>query len=368
MQVSDASPRPASPLVAFLHNSPLGSANSTASFQAVSLSMDMLSVPALGTLSPVSPAMGLSATALVALSSHSSSVVRPSAPALKALPSISPASSALHASAPALRALFSPCLADWSVLQSAPALRALSSLNSVGAVSESPAARPAVRSVGEWTGFQTPPSIALAHMPSPLQAEPTTPSPGATVTPAKAQLLSHSAARDFVQSLELVLPDLSPPPPLVQSDDLTHFTDQTRRPACSQVLSAAKLSESCQTAASAGLLLTGGTSSGLRRSPGPATDSPSPARLVLSSSPVAGLATSKPRIPVRQTKKQKVGSCHVALLLLRCCQLCVAMTSYLAFYRHCSILCVYMPAAYCVVTGLLHNHPCAYTRMMCSTQ
>ncbi|DBB04293.1 TPA: hypothetical protein ACH3X1_012790 [Trebouxia sp. C0004] len=286
-KVSDASPRPASPLVAFSPYSLLAWANSTSPSEAASLSRptlthvplsEPLGVHALGTLSsliPVSPAVGLSATALTALSSmsHCSPLVRPSAPALRAVPSASPASSALHASAPALRALSSLSLADGSVLQSAPALRALSSLNSVRAVPGSPDARRALSSVGEWTGFQTPPSVALAHMPSPLQTKATTPSSSPCSNPAETQLLSNSAAHDFVRSLELVLSDLTLLPPL--------------------------------TGASAGLLLTGGTSSSLRCSSGPATDSPSPARVALSSSPVASLAASQPRIPVKQTKKQK---------------------------------------------------------------
>ena len=338
MQVCDASPRPAFPLVAFSPYSPLASANSTSPSEAASLSIgkltqvtlsELLGARALGTLSPltpVSPAVGLSATALMALSSmsHCSPLVRPSAPALRALPSVSPASSALHASAPALRALSSLSLADRSVLQSAPALRALSSLNSVGAVPGSPDSRRALSSVGEWTGFQTPPSNALAHMPSPPQTEATTPSSGPTFNPAEPQLLSSSAATDSVQSLELVPSDVTPPPPLVQSDALTDSPEQIWTPACSQMLSAAKPSESGQPAASAGLLLTGGTSSRLRPSPGPATNSPSPARLVLSSSPVASIAASQPRVPVRQTKKQKVGSCHVVssaaeMLPVVCC-------------------------------------------------
>ncbi len=271
--------------------------------------------PHRGLLTPVSPAVGLSATALLALSGmgRGSPLVRPSAPALRPLPSVSPASSALHASAPALRALSSLSLADGPVLQSAPALRALSSLSSVGAVAGSPDARRALSSVEEWTGFQTRPSNALAHLPSPPQTEATPPSSGPSFTPAQAQLLSNSAAPDFEQSLELVPSSSTPPPPLVQSDALTDSPEQMWTPACSPLLSAAKLSEGGQTAASAGLLLTGGASSRLRRSPGPAANGPSPARIVLSSSPVAGLAASQPRMPVRQTKKQQVGSCHVAL-------------------------------------------------------
>ena len=170
-------------------------------------------------------------------------------------------------------------------------------------------ARRAISSVGEWTGFKTAPSIALAHLPSPLQTEATTPSS----SPAEAQLLSSSAPHDFAQSSELVPLDLIPPPPLVQSDALTDSTVQIWTPARSQQLSAAKLSECGQIAASAGLLLTGGTSSRLRRRPGPATNSPSPACSVLSFSPIAGFAASQLRISVRETKKQQVGSCHVAL-------------------------------------------------------
>ncbi|KAL0020177.1 hypothetical protein WJX79_002775 [Trebouxia sp. C0005] len=180
-QVSDANPRPASPLVAFSTYSPLALAHSTSPSEAASLTTDILThvtlseplgARALGMLSPltpVSPAVGLSATALTALSgmSHCSPLVRPSAPALRALPSITPASSALHACAPASRALFSLSLADGSVLQSAPALKAPSSLSSVGAVPDSPDTRRTLSSGGEHTRLQTP--IALAHMPSPLQ-------------------------------------------------------------------------------------------------------------------------------------------------------------------------------------------------------
>ncbi|DBA83443.1 TPA: hypothetical protein ACH3X2_006379 [Trebouxia sp. C0005] len=162
-------------------------------------------------------------------------------------------------------------------------------------------ARRAISSVGEWTGFKTAPSIALAHLPSPLQTEATTPSS----SPAEAQLLSSSAPHDFAQSSELVPLDLIPPPPLVQSDALTDSTVQIWTPARSQQLSAAKLSECGQIAASAGLLLTGGTSSRLRRRPGPATNSPSPACSVLSFSPIAGFAASQLRISVRETKKQQ---------------------------------------------------------------
>ncbi|KAA6419935.1 MAG: hypothetical protein FRX49_10125 [Trebouxia sp. A1-2] len=316
-QVSDANPRPASPLVAFSTYSPLALAHSTSPSEAASLTTDILThvtlseplgARALGMLSPltpVSPAVGLSATALTALSgmSHCSPLVRPSAPALRALPSITPASSALHACAPASRALFSLSLADGSVLQSAPALKAPSSLSSVGAVPDSPDTRRTLSSGGEHTRLQTP--IALAHMPSPLQTAGPTASLGPTFTPAGSQLLPNSAPRDFVQNPELVPSDSTPPPPLVQSDALTDSTDQIWTPACSQLLSAARLSECGQIAASAGLLLTGGTSSRLRRSPGPATNSPSPACSVLSFSPVANSAASQPRIPVRQTKKQQ---------------------------------------------------------------
>ncbi|DBA77011.1 TPA: hypothetical protein ACH3X1_009601 [Trebouxia sp. C0004] len=317
-KVSDASPRPASPLVAFSPYSLLAFANSTSPPEAASLSSDnwthvtpseLPGAHALGSLSPltpVSPAVGLSPTALMAPSSmtHCSPLVRPSAPSLRALPSVSPASS-LHASAPALRALSSLSFADRSVLQSAPALRALSSLNSAGAVPGSPHARRKLSSVGGWTGFQTPPSIALTHMPSPLQTEATTPSSGPSFNPAEAQLLSSAVAHALVQSQELVLPDLNPPPPLIQSDALIDSTNQIWTSACSRLLSAAQLNGCGPTGASAGLSLTGGTSSSLRCSPGSATNRPSPARPVLSSSPVASLAAPKPGIPVRQTKKQK---------------------------------------------------------------
>ncbi len=357
MQVSDASPRPASPLVAFSPYSPLASASSSSPSE-IALLSEPLAARALRTLSPltpVSPAVGRSATALMAFSgmSHCSPLVRPSAPALPR------ASSALPTDAPALRALSSLSLADGSVLQSGPAQRAPSSLSSVGAVPGSPDARRALRSVGGWTGFKTPPSVALAHMPSPPQTEANSPSSGPTFTPAQAQLLSDSAACDLVQLLELVLPDLTPSPPLAQSDALTDSSDQTWTPACSQLLSAAKLSGCGQTAASAGLLLTGGTSSRLRRSPGPAADSPSPACRVLSSSPAASSAASQPRITVRQTKKQQVGSCHAALpaadmLPVVCCHDIIP-----SFHSHCGMLCVHM---LCLEHGtcLLHNDPCAY--------
>ncbi|DBA83444.1 TPA: hypothetical protein ACH3X2_006380 [Trebouxia sp. C0005] len=317
-QVSDASPRPASPLVAFSPCSPLALAHSTSPSEAAFLTTDKwghvtLSEPlgahALGMLSPltpVSPAVGLSATALMALSgmSHCSPLVRPSTPALRALSSITPASSALHASAPAPRALFSLSLADGSVLQSAPALKAPFSLSSVvGAVPDSPDARRTLSSGGEHTRLQTP--IALAHMPSPLQTAGPTASLGPTFTPAEPQLLPNSAPRDFVQNPELVPSNSTPPPPPVQSDALKDSSNQIWTPARSQLLSAARLSECGQIAASAGLLLTGGTSSRLRRSPGPATNSPTPARSVLSFSSVANFAASQPRIPVRQTKKQQ---------------------------------------------------------------
>ncbi|KAA6419968.1 MAG: hypothetical protein FRX49_10158 [Trebouxia sp. A1-2] len=290
-QVSDASPRPASPLVAFSPCSPLALAHSTSPSEAAFLTTDKwghvtLSEPlgahALGMLSPltpVSPAVGLSATALMALSgmSHCSPLVRPSTPALRALSSITPASSALHASAPAPRALFSLSLADGSVLQSAPALKAPFSLSSVvGAVPDSPDARRTLSSGGEHTRLQTP--IALAHMPSPLQTAGPTASLGPTFTPAEPQLLPNSAPRDFVQNPELVPSNSTPPPPPVQSDALKDSSNQIWTPARSQLLSAARLSECGQIAASAGLLLTGGTSSRLRRSPGPATNSPTPAR------------------------------------------------------------------------------------------
>ena len=319
VQVCDASPRPASPPITFSPYSPLALASispceaaalSSAKSTHVPLS-ESLGAHALGPhspLTPVSPAVGLCATALMALSgmSHCSPLVRPSTPTL---PCVSPASSALHASAAALRALSSLSLSDGPVLQGAPALRAHSSLSSVGAMPGSPDARRALSPVGGWTGFKTTPSVALVHTPSPPQTEATPASYSPSFTPS--QLLSDSAARDLVQHLELVLPDLTLPPPAVQSDALAASTDQT--PACSQLLSAAKLSESGQTAASAGLLLTRGTSARLLRSPGPAANSPSPARLNLLSSPVASLAASQPRVPVRQTKKQQVGSCHVAL-------------------------------------------------------
>ncbi len=311
VQVCDVSPRPASLLLAFSPHSPLAPVNSTSPSGAASLFSDEsthvtfsepLAAHALGSLSPlspVSPAVGLSTAALMALSGKSqrSPLVLPSAPALRALPSVSPASSALPTNAPALRALSSLSLADGSVLQSGPAQRAPSSLSSEGAVPGSPEVRRAFSSVGERTGLKTPPSVALDHMPSPPQTEATPPS--FSFTPAEPQLLSDSAARDLVQLLELVLPDLTPPPPLPQSDALTDSTDQTHAYG--------------QTAASAGLLLTGGASSRLRRSPGPATSSPRPARLVLSSSPAASSATLQPRMPVRQTKKHQVGSCYVAL-------------------------------------------------------
>ncbi|KAL0050731.1 hypothetical protein WJX82_005996 [Trebouxia sp. C0006] len=300
-KVCDVSPRPASLLLAFSPHSPLAPVNSTSG--AASLFSDEsthvtfsepLAAHALGSLSPlspVSPAVGLSTAALMALSGKSqrSPLVLPSAPALRALPSVSPASSALPTNAPALRALSSLSLADGSVLQSGPAQRAPSSLSSEGAVPGSPEVRRAFSSVGERTGLKTPPSVALDHMPSPPQTEATPPS--FSFTPAEPQLLSDSAARDLVQLLELVLPDLTSPPPLPQSDALTDSTDQTHAYG--------------QTAASAGLLLTGGASSRLRRSPGPATSSPRPARLVLSSSPAASSATLQPRMPVRQTKKHQ---------------------------------------------------------------
>ena len=320
VQVCDASPRPASPPITFSPYSPLALASMSPALSSAKSTHVPLSEPlgayALGPLSPltpVSPAVGLCATALMALSgmSHCSPLVRPSAPALRALPCVSPASAALHASAAALRALSSLSLSDGPVLQGAPALRAHSSLSSEGAMPGSPDARRALTPVGGWTGFKTTPSVALVYTPSPPQTEATPASSSPSFTPSQAQLLSDSAARDLVQHLELVLPDLTLPPPAVQSDALAASTDQT--PACSQLLSAAKLSESGQTAASAGLLLTRGTSARLLRSPGPAANSPSPARPDLLSSPVASLAASQPKVPVRQTKKQQVGSCHVAL-------------------------------------------------------
>ena len=356
MQVSDASPRPASPLVAFSPCSPLALAHSTSPSEAAFLTTDKwghvtLSEPlgahALGMLSPltpVSPAVGLSATALMALSgmSHCSPLVRPSTPALRALSSITPASSALHASAPAPRALFSLSLADGSVLQSAPALKAPFSLSSVvGAVPDSPDARRTLSSGGEHTRLQTP--IALAHMPSPLQTAGPTASLGPTFTPAGSQLLPNSAPRDFVQNPELVPSDSTPPPPLVQSDALTDSTDQIWTPACSQLLSAARLSECGQIAASAGLLLTGGTSSRLRRSPGPATNSPTPARSVCHSALLLILQPHSRGFLSGRPRSSRWAHVMWPCLLLRCCQLCVAMTSYLGFYSHCCMLSVYTP-------------------------
>jgi len=157
---------------------------------------------------------------------------------------------------------------------------------------------------------------------------------------------------------------LTPPPPLAQSDALTDSSEQTWTPACSQLLSAAKLSECGQTAAS-GLLLTGGTSSRLHRSPGPATNSPSPARHVLSSSPAASSAASQPRIAVRQTKKQQVGSCHAALpaaelLPVVCCH--GIIHSFLPLLWH--VVCLHALHGVCLHAfyTLLHAHIHEYTQ------